>query len=100
ALAGAGPSLGLGHQRKPSVGKAPGGGMSPSLHSLDMNVVQPSMQHRLHLEPTCDIAFTEHFVVTADHTGCVRTWERPASLQRVSMTLRAAMQAATAGSPG
>mmetsp|Transcript_15945 Transcript_15945/g.34445 ORF Transcript_15945/g.34445 Transcript_15945/m.34445 type:complete len:454 (-) Transcript_15945:734-2095(-) len=68
-----------GHQRKPSVGKTNGYGITPSLPHADMNLYQPTMEHRLHAEPLSDILFTEETVYTADHTGSLKMWARPRS---------------------
>ena len=46
-----------------------------------------------------DAAFSEAYVVTADHAGCVRLWQRPGPLERVSMTARTAVLNAAGDGP-
>ncbi|KAG2495709.1 hypothetical protein HYH03_006309 [Edaphochlamys debaryana] len=70
-VAGSGP----GHDRKSSVGK--GGGLCPSLPRADMYIIQPVMEHKIHLEPMSDLLYTEEAIFTVDHTGNIRTWVRP-----------------------
>ncbi|KXZ56614.1 hypothetical protein GPECTOR_1g553 [Gonium pectorale] len=64
-----------GHDRKASLGKSTG--ICPSLPRLDMAIVQPIMEHKLHAEPMSDLLFTEGAIFTADHSGNIRTWARP-----------------------
>ncbi|KAG2442792.1 hypothetical protein HXX76_002871 [Chlamydomonas incerta] len=86
-LAAGGPAGGgSAHDRKASLGKS--NGICPSLPRADMLIIQPIMEHRVHVEPMSDLLFTEDAIFTVDHTGNIRVWLRPQS------------DAAAAGSPG
>ncbi len=50
---------------------------------------------RIHNEPLSDILFTDEYVLTGDHSGCIRTWQRPAPYQRISTQRAALMSKAT-----
>ncbi|GIL43152.1 hypothetical protein Vafri_973 [Volvox africanus] len=73
---GDGPPSAALHDRKASLGKS-SGGICPSLPRIDMYIIQPIMEHKIHLEPMSDLLFTEEVVFTVDHTGSIRTWLRP-----------------------
>ncbi|EFJ52199.1 hypothetical protein VOLCADRAFT_87114 [Volvox carteri f. nagariensis] len=64
------------HDRKISLGKS-SSGICPSLPRMDMYIIQPIMEHKIHLEPMSDLLFTADAIFTADHTGSIRTWLRP-----------------------
>ncbi|GFR41197.1 hypothetical protein Agub_g1867 [Astrephomene gubernaculifera] len=65
------------HDRKASLGKSTN--ICPSLPRMDMYIVQPVMEHKLHLEPMCDLLFASDSIFTVDHTGNIRRWLRPSA---------------------
>mmetsp|Transcript_19632 Transcript_19632/g.54741 ORF Transcript_19632/g.54741 Transcript_19632/m.54741 type:complete len:493 (+) Transcript_19632:188-1666(+) len=75
------PAAAPSHQRKPSASTskptATKGTVLPSMSYFDMNIVLPICEHRLHVEPISDVQFTESLLLTADHSGQIRTWARP-----------------------
>ncbi len=44
----------------------------------DMVVYEPLMERKLHSEPISDILVTDTVLYTADRTGVLRAWQRPA----------------------
>lgn len=66
-------------QQPAAAARAPDAGLLPRPARGDLNIIQPVQQCLIHLEPLSDVVFLDSCLLTADHTGRIKLWQRPTS---------------------